>query len=335
VELAATVCGGCHDGPHHPTFAEWQTSAHAGVNSSVLTAMTASTNRLDNCGRCHSGSVRLSLVKGDPLPVGDANVAITCAVCHDPHARRVWTNVLSGSVTTNQLRYPVASTADYFLSPTASFAANYNPNINVCAQCHNHRGASWTNTAAAPHRSPQYNMLLSTVGILPAGVPTNPPAAHAVMIANQCVGCHMQTEPFQSEAQPAHTGHDFRVQQYDTCRDCHPLPEMLLAFTTDLVANQIQRVKSELDYWARTKAPAPLWDRYGERAWEYTVPGSLSSGGPGPDPAEQALIPNKIKKARFNLYVVLNDGSFGAHNAPHCAMLLESAQYWIQAELNP
>ena len=52
----------------------------------------------------------------------------------------------------------------------------------------------------------------------------------------------------------------------------------------------------------------------GRRAWEYTMPGALSPGGPGPNAAEQTLIPDNIKKARFNLYLVLYDGSFGVHN---------------------
>ena len=31
VELAATVCGGCHTGPQHPNYDEWETSEHATV----------------------------------------------------------------------------------------------------------------------------------------------------------------------------------------------------------------------------------------------------------------------------------------------------------------
>ena len=34
----------------------------------------------------------------------------------------------------------------------------------------------------------------------------------------------------------------------------------------------------------------------------------------GPNAAAQALIPANIKKARFNLYLVVNDGSLGTHN---------------------
>ena len=35
VELAATVCGGCHTGPQHPIYEEWATSDHATVTPTV------------------------------------------------------------------------------------------------------------------------------------------------------------------------------------------------------------------------------------------------------------------------------------------------------------
>ena len=89
VEIAATVCGGCHTGPMQPTYEEWNTSGHAAVVPDALQAMASSTNNISSCGRCHSGSVRLALINGqNPIALtNDLNVAITCAVCHDPHSR--------------------------------------------------------------------------------------------------------------------------------------------------------------------------------------------------------------------------------------------------------
>jgi hypothetical protein len=46
------------------------------------------------------------------------------------------------------------------------------------------------------------------------------------------------------------------------------------------------------------------------------------------------LIPVNIQKARFNLYLVLYDGSFGVHNPLFVVTLLDTAQSWVQAELN-
>jgi hypothetical protein len=319
VELAAEVCGGCHTDSHHPTYDEWKTSGH----STMVEDMNPE-SRISSCGRCHSGSVRLSLINNQPLPTGDANVPIVCATCHDPHQ----TNAYPA-----QVRNPLSSTTDYFLTTTDNFTNKYNPNINLCGQCHNHRGASWTTTSRPPHHSPQYNMLLGTVGVLLDGSAPSDPATHA-FLQNQCVTCHMQTSEYVSEQQPAVTGHSFAVNTFNACLKCHPLPEDLVDFTQTAISDQIQQVKKALDSWALTKAPSALSAKYGALAWEYTNIGTLSTGAAGPTTAEQALIPDNIKKARFNLYLVLNDGSFGVHNGPFSITLLTTAMDWVQTELH-
>ena len=172
VDLAATVCGGCHSASHTtytnpPTYEEWSSSGHASVVPDVLLAMSSSTNNISSCGRCHSGSVRLALIGGqNPVSLtNDLDVAITCAVCHDPHS----TN--SNPV---QLRNPIHSTNYFSLSTTDVFTNKYaaNTNINLCGQCHNARGAAWTDTVRAPHNSPQYNLLLGSIGELLGGSST-------------------------------------------------------------------------------------------------------------------------------------------------------------------
>jgi len=349
-EIAGQLCGGCHTGSNHPTYDEWKSSGHFAVVEDM-----SSPDRINACGRCHSGSVRLAMISGLPTNsitatlTNDANVGITCVVCHDPHQTRVWTNVMTGLVYTNQLRQVLSSTNDFFLTTSDSFTNKYNPNINLCAQCHNHRGAAWTSSSRAPHHSPQYNMLLGTVGVLPPGV-TGAPAAHAgtdfvsdgagrsFILTNQCVTCHMQTSPIQHGPPEvaAVTGHSFQVATYGVCTDCHGsgANEASVRVWRDFFANQIQQTKALLDTWAATKGPDSLYATYGPRAWEYTTPGDLSPGGLGPNATEQALIPDNIKKARFNLYLVLYDGSYGLHNGPHALTLLDSARNWIQQELS-
>jgi hypothetical protein len=144
----------------------------------------------------------------------------------------------------------------------------------------------------------------------------------------------MQSTNYVSETQPASTGHSFQVQTYTACLACHPLPQQLAQFTTSAISNQVQSIKAALDLWAVSKAPPALSAKYGTRAWEYTTPGDLSPGGPGPSSTEQALLPVNIQKARFNLYVVLNDGSFGVHNGPFTVELLDTAEAWVDEELN-
>jgi hypothetical protein len=317
VEVASTACGGCHT----RRFGEWQTSPHNQVIPNLNEAA-----EIDSCGRCHSGTARLNLIEGQPLPTGDAEMGIECISCHDPHQ----TNGYPA-----QLLYPLASTNDYFMPSNGAFTTYYNTKINVCGQCHNDRGESWTNTAAAPHPSSQYNMLLGTVGELESGPAPYQSGSHALLLTNQCVDCHMQTAPFAGAAMPGDTGHRFTVDRYDVCLQCHPFePQMLVQLTQTTVSNEIQQVKADLDDWAATKAPSVLWSKYGNLAWEYTVPGPLSSGTIGPDAAEQALISTNIQKARFNVYVVFSEGSLGVHNVFYTEDLLDAAEAWIEREMS-
>ena len=176
-DLSGTVCSTCHNGPEHPIYDEWKASPHVGVVPVVAMEMAASTNLVDSCGRCHSGSERLSLLNHDAPPANPADTGISCAVCHEPHAAQIHTNLLSGVIAftnilsgrgfvitnsevavvyTNQIRNPFASTNDYFIITSGAFSNQYDPSINICAQCHNHRGASWTDNTRSPHPSLQY-----------------------------------------------------------------------------------------------------------------------------------------------------------------------------------
>lgn len=353
VELAATVCGGCHNGSvpervaalHPPRYEEWNASRHQSVRDELKTDFAGSLGNsyfIPTCGSCHSGSVREALLENTLLPTGEeaGAIGIACATCHDSHQQYVHTNVLDGLRTnlqtglvitnsqlgkfyTNQMRSPLSSLVDFHT--TGSFATNYNPDINVCAQCHNDRGASPNTLDFPPHHSSQYNMLLGNFRQEDTDVPSNRAATHA-LLEKQCVACHMQT--------PAGTaGHSFKVQSYGLCGNCHVSPELLVQFATNAVLYQIQRDKAALDFWAMIKAPASL-QQYGARAWEYSNPGSLSGAGPSPTIAEQGLIPANIQKARFNLYLVFNEGSFGVHNGPYTVGLLFAAYDLVLDELN-
>jgi len=360
VEIAATLCGGCHSASHTtytnaPTYEEWSASGHAAVVPAVLTLMAASTNNLRSCGVCHSGSARFALLSGQDPTVAvahDDNVPITCIVCHDPHQ--------TNSVSPFQLRNPVSSTNDFHLADadTASLAAftnayNTATNINLCAQCHNDRGASYTDTARAPHGSLQYNFLIGSVGAAAFNPSSHTgqsaDAAESVSgtfyLTNQCAACHMQAE----STPPGAPGHTF-TPAYTVCANCHNGPEAE-AFLTPYLSNQVAEVIYDLNLWAARKAPTPLRTN-GVVPWEYAAPGGLTwQTDPfgnvtnwtlnvpppftGPVGTNQTLIPTNILKARFNLYLVLNDGSFGVHNPIFAPNLLSAAQGFIFNELDP
>jgi hypothetical protein len=148
----------------------------------------------------------------------------------------------------------------------------------------------------------------------------------------------MQSASSLNSAQPGATGHTFAMDSYAVCAGCHGSAanaSNLVVLVSGLITNQIQELQASLNQWAIIKAPAVLGTaQYGTRAWEYTVPGTLSPGGPGPSAAQQALIPVNIQKARFNLYLVLYDGSLGVHNPNYSISLLYTAQNWVDLELS-
>ncbi len=127
------------------------------------------------------------------------------------------------------------------------------------------------------------------------------------------------------------------MDSYQLCANCHGSvgnASNLVVFVSEVITNEIQVLQASLNKWAITKAPAILGTaQYGTRAWEYTKPGSLSAGGPGPTPTLQKRIPVNIQKARFNLYLVLYDGSLGVHNPLYSLTLLDTAQSWVDQAL--
>ena len=361
-DIAATVCGGCHSASqaytNPPTFEEWSASGHSAVVPDVLQVMSSSTNNIRTCGVCHSGSARLALIGGqDPAVTlaNDYNVPQTCAVCHDPHQTNAYPV---------QLRNPIYSTNNYELTSAdtatvAAFTNQYaaNVNINLCAQCHNDRGAAWTDTSRAPHNSVQYNFLLGSIGELLSGPATFNPGTHAGLpssadysisgtfyLTNQCADCHMQTDG------SGGYNHSTMVTSDTVCLNCHITSPIELEddYLTPAISNNVTTLITALNQWSARQTNA-LLTATNVVAWEYTTPGGLTwqtnSAGDviswsltnpvtftGPNAAGQSLLttnfPN-ILKVRFNLYLVLNDGSFGVHNPTLALNLLNAAQIWM------
>lgn len=324
VTLSSEICGGCHQDFHHPYYDEWATSGHARVTPAVARIVERNDEaRTRECGVCHLGSVHVAMVKGDLLPTTPQELLqpIGCAVCHDPHRRTEY----------ESLRHPIYSTNFYSLelSSGVPFSLQYNPRVQVCGQCHNARGADWPDTESAPHPSPQYNMLVGNIGVW--GGAFEHSAHHDIL--RQCTECHTHPHPVEQPTpeNPVKTGHGFEPRM-DNCMPCHT-PESAtarVAITQSEFRQRLQSLKSLLDAWATNKAPENLRTRYGPLAWEYTRPGSLSLSGTntatGPSAAEQELVPDAIKQARFNLYLVQADRSYGVHNGKYARFLLETAE---------
>lgn len=132
-------CGECHSGAHHPFVEEWENSAHGTLN-----AYPAGRS---GCESCHSGegALRMFGVKADylekeQLAQPNNHVAITCAVCHDPHS-----NEFEG-----QVRLPVRN------APLEE---------HLCAQCHDRRSVPDPNSSHGlePH-APEGPLLIGEAG---------------------------------------------------------------------------------------------------------------------------------------------------------------------------
>ena len=90
VTKQAALCGGCHNGFHHPTYDEWAASGHShivyeGTPHSMDNTPAAETG----CAKCHNGLYAMDYLDNpggftNPTAVTDT-LNIACAVCHDPH----------------------------------------------------------------------------------------------------------------------------------------------------------------------------------------------------------------------------------------------------------
>lgn len=378
VTISAAVCGGCHNDFHHPTYDEWLEAGHAEVSEPGM--FNAGVGRMFQCGVCHSGAVRAAVVKdydngGDgsnvvPPTVGDANkYGQTCSICHDPHKSSSETlpglDILAKPA---QLRNPIGSAKfmSFITSTNAnSFAQQYDPDIQMCGQCHNERGATWTGTGRPPHHSPQYNILIGqavdprfdtntldgqfvSFNLAPAG---HGDPAYPAPYGNpaQCTACHNRADHVEepSPANPVYTGHRFEMQ-LTACADCHgfldnpdaeEIAEGGIEFIQAGIHDSIAKTVEALNTWVATKIPGldtPGHTNYvafyGTNApstvvpWETTTAGQLNTGKRGAPNAGQSRTPAAIKQSRFLLYLVEHDASYGVHNPPYARYLLKTAQ---------
>lgn len=181
--LAAEICGACHTTHQHPTFEEWQSTAHA----TALPSLVGSGHAQDFCLQCHSTDYRLAPA-GEKPTVQTAQLSITCVDCHAPH----------GSSHDGQLRQDVDT---------------------LCGSCHTMSGAA---PPSSPHH-PNLEMFDGVGGVMLDGQPqVGPNASHTTMLAEKCTSCHYYTLTRASPTplMPNITGHTFKADVRG-CTACH------------------------------------------------------------------------------------------------------------------
>lgn len=195
-------CAECHQGTHHPFAEEWSQSGHGEV--------IAFPAGRPECEGCHTGEGALKmfgvnttfLEQTDVSQTGE-HLAITCAVCHDPH----------GSPNDAQLRFPVDTPSE---------------EENLCMKCHHKRGVPDPTTFRGPH-SPEGPTLLGVAGWWPPSLdfPGDEIVATHGSEANPklCASCHIQSFEVTDDETGAFvfqsTGHLF---QATPCVDAQGLP---------------------------------------------------------------------------------------------------------------
>lgn len=180
-------CGECHTGSHEPFVDEWRESGH-GIGAELdHTAGQAS------CAPCHNAQGVLAAwgINSNYKEKNGTALPITCAVCHDPHAKN----------NPAQLRFPV-DVAD--------------TSANLCMKCHRKRGQlDMASQSRGPH-SPEGPTLIGTAGWWPDGITDTLIATHGTdRNPKLCAGCHVNRFTVNDAATGAlvfqTTGHRFEA----------------------------------------------------------------------------------------------------------------------------
>jgi PKD repeat protein len=289
------------------------------------------------CGQCHNTRG----ARWDGLAYGLITSNVVSGFVTNIYAQEVYSN--SYTYTTNQYGavYTLTNVYDLGRIQVTNVLANVtNPVVTVGLT------TNVTGFSRAPHNSVQYNILIGilqpdylnttngktvyTNGIVNNGMGIY--ATHSGIVArnpvntNQCSTCHVPS--YTSASGAAVTGHTFEMDTHN-CTICHgSVPTW--AVTQATTTNSIRNLVMLLNQWANDKAPAILGSAYNtslQNSWEYTTPGVLASvTNAGPSSANQLKLPAVIQQARFNTYMVRNDGSLGVHNPTFIPLLLSDAE---------
>jgi hypothetical protein len=329
-------CGFCHSGPvRNAMIANWEDMQKGYTNPVVIPAVADATNFGPTCVSCHdphSDENPYSL--RNPLwSTNYYNVASYGLVTYNTYSTNVF-----GIVTTN------------ICFKNDNIVKYYDPTVQVCAQCHHARGGSWTSTNRGPHDGAQYNVFSGLIE--PGGyVNTNDVpliGAHGLN-TNGCAACHMVTitpTGTISATNPVYHGHKFQWQYsgYVGCvvsgchdQDAATIPDAMLAVSNSMATVQLNTMTSMsnlvamLNTWALNSGSNYLgtnWNASKQYCWEYSsllVSTNFGPAYPGlkaPSSSAQALLPNSIKQARYELYHLYRESSYGVHNPAYTIYLL-------------
>lgn len=215
-------CGECHNGAHHPFVEEWEESGHGQV--------LASPAGRAECRSCHTAKGALDAwgVTANYAERNDTQghqLAIVCAVCHDPHNNEASRRSEVGTGPTNVLRTPESGGQLRFSIDVP------NEEQNLCMKCHHKRAQPELDASQfsrGPH-SPEGPLLLGeNVGFWFGNVPVDERirGTHGTEANPRlCATCHMVryqvTDELTGEFVFQAVGHRFEAL---TCVDGQGIP---------------------------------------------------------------------------------------------------------------
>ncbi len=319
IDREAELCGSCHEGEHHPTFSEWEESAHGGP----LIASAAMRGGSSQCMKCHNGLYAMDYLD-DPLNYGVTetptdSLRISCAVCHDPHGSPNSANLRDA---VNDIAIPEGT------HPGAG-------NGRLCIACHNGRRAGDDiedmiqngSSHFGPHHSCQGDMLTGKGAYEDVAPDFTFATSRHVSIQDGCVSCHNHHIPF-VEGSEAYTGHEFKPI-VEACQPCHgSIQDFAEIFAKDDFDGDgsVEGVQSEV---------AGLIDALQTAIIEATPPDStsdrqaledaLASGEFDIAVGDAEITSVEQRKAGYNLFYVSFDQSMGVHNATYAIQLLQQS----------
>jgi len=348
VSLASDVCAVCHGEPtRHGRFQQWQVSGHANMELAIDEA---------TCTPCHSALGFISYVNGvsvtdteleaNPLPQ-------TCVVCHDPH--NVGTTTSAG--TDAQMR----GTFDVSVGTAAGFTVNGAGKAGICMVCHNSRRAGIPGSAGnpysdgrAPHGGTETDVLRGENAAIFGGVPS--PGVHADL-DDPCVQCHMRQIDNLEFGRAGQTNHTWDISAY-ICDNCHSDESSSMIVVGDLeveLGNQLADTweaslnnalaSTNISFEADTVITIPMgttgdpidvvlfYDYHGRQAIDFAYAGTTYEGIQlrnlyvGADDVAQIAEDGNtgvqdLLGAGWDLLIIENDGSTGAHNPVHSENVL-------------
>jgi hypothetical protein len=310
LSLDVGVCAQCHDSPwRYPLVVEWRNSLHSHpvYESAFAQSPTSSsymTNNLGNCVRCHDGRGFVNFTDGEGTATENLTSveALSCAVCHDPHS----------ADNPHQLRRVTADTLGNGQPITLGGLGQ------LCMNCHKSRydanvASTTYSSHFGPHVGPQADMFLG-MNAVEFGTPTSS-SGHKYALQDACVDCHMYATP--DTGKPGRDkigGHTWAmeadgVENVAACQSCHgPI-------------QSFDDIKAAYDY-----------DRNGKiEGIQTEVKGMLARLGKmlPPQVADSGTVLRSFTqnqlKAAYNYFFVLNDGSYGVHNAKYAIGILQKS----------